>query len=590
MKFIEALQITQRGRETAAPFGVTLACGFTPLHLQTFLAAHLQQRLPDRRVEIKTGLYGDLPGTIETLAASATDAAAIAIEWADLDPRLQYREAGGWSPSDLVDILKVVEARARRLESAILSLPEALRVAISLPTLPLPPVFLTPGWQSSEAEFQIRQAAMALGRAVAARRNAAVLSAAGLDEASPPAGRLDLKSELFAGLPYSMAHADAIASALAALIQPAAPKKGLITDLDDTLWKGIVGDVGTDGVSWDLASHSQIHGLYQQVLRALAAQGALIGVASKNDAEVVDQVFARPDMRLPKDSVFPLEVHWNAKSGSVARILKAWNIGADSVVYVDDSPMELAEVEQAHPGIHCVRFPTDDYAGAARFLSSLRSLFGKARLTEEDALRLNSLRQGAAFQQLAEDGAGAPEDFLAQMEARITVDFERAAADPRVLELVNKTNQFNLNGLRYSEADWRKEVAQAGAFVASIGYEDKFGPLGKIAVIRGRQQGSSLTVGTWVMSCRAFARRVEHQCVRILFDRFSAARIEFEFSPTAKNGPLQEFFAKILDEKTDGRASITREAFESKCPPLHHTLKESTSPQPELVPEPSSQR
>ena len=576
MKFTEALGIFQRRPADAVKFPVALACGFTPLHLRTFLGAHLQSAMPDRRVEIETGLFGDIAGTIEALAQSQASshpsAAAIAIEWADLDPRLGYRHTGGWGPSDLADIVGAAASALERLERGIRNVPDTPRVAVSLPTLPLPPVFYTPVWQSAEPELGLEEAVTSMGRRIARLPNAAIVNARRLGEKSPPASRLDLKSELLAGLPYTMAHADAVGQALANLIQPAAPKKGLITDLDDTLWSGILGDTGVEQIAWDLASHSQMHGLYQQLLRALAEQGALIGVASKNDPQMVDKAFERPDMLLPRDKVFPLDVNWGAKSASVARILRTWNIGADSVVFVDDSPMELAEVERAHPGIHCVRFPKDDYAAAASFLSELRGWFGKARVTEEDALRLESIRQGAELQRIVEGGSSAPEAFLAGMRARMTVDFASARKDPRVLELVNKTNQFNLNGVRFTEADWRGELAREGAFVASVAYEDRFGPLGKIAVIRGREDGATPRIGAWVMSCRAFARRVEHQCIRLLFERFAADAIHFDFVPTPKNGPLQEFFTSLIGEKPPGPFCLRRETFESKCPALYQNL------------------
>jgi FkbH-like protein len=300
----------------------------------------------------------------------------------------------------------------------------------------------------------------------------------------------------------------------------------------------------------------------------LADGGALVGIASKNDPEVVSKAFERADILLPASKIFPIEVHWHAKSGSVERILKTWNIGADSVVFVDDSPMELAEVATAHPGIECVLFPKNDYAAAAPFLRRLRDLFGKALVTEEDALRLDSIRQGAAFHQIVEEGGSAPEAFLEKMNAHITFDFRGALGDSRVLELVNKTNQFNLNGVRYTEADWMNGADRD--FVASVAYDDKFGPLGKIAVIRGRYEDGALHVATWVMSCRAFARRIEHQCLRVLLDKYpEAAVIRFNFKATAKNGPVREFFANVAvgDENT-----LTRADFEENCPALYHQV------------------
>ncbi len=227
MKFVEALRIAKDQPTGAAPFRVALACGFTPLHLQTFLAAHVQRRLPDRKVEVSTGLFGGLPEAVESWAKSPGDAAAIALEWADLDLRLQYRQLGGWSPADLSDIVKVVESQARRLEGAIRNLPAALRVALSLPTLPLPPAFFTPGCQASEAELSLRQAVMDLGRAAASRTSVAVVSAQHLDRLSLPGARFDLRGELLTGLPYTMEHADAVGAAMAELLLPPPPKNVL---------------------------------------------------------------------------------------------------------------------------------------------------------------------------------------------------------------------------------------------------------------------------------------------------------------------------------------------------------------------------
>ena len=141
---------------------------------------------------------------------------------------------------------------------------------------------------------------------------------------------------------------------MARLLAPPAPRKGIVTDLDDTLWSGLAGEIGPEGVSWDLASHSQLHGLYQKLLAALAEEGVLIGVASKNDPAVVERTFEREDLLLRADRIFPVEAHWGAKSGSIERILRTWNISADSVVFVDDSAMELAEVAAAHPGMECL--------------------------------------------------------------------------------------------------------------------------------------------------------------------------------------------------------------------------------------------
>jgi FkbH-like protein len=573
VKITEALKITQSVPPDARPFAVTLACGFTPLHLQTFLTAHLQQALADRKVTICSGLYGDLVGTIEAIADSALpDGLVIALEWADLDARLDYRSAGSWGRNAAKDIVFSAKSVLDRLTAGLARIPAGPRVALSLPTLPLPPLFHTAGWQASAHELTLQSDLARFAADLAQDGRVAIINAQRLAEESPAAERLDLKSDLYTGLPYTIQHADRLASQLALMLAPPATKKGIISDLDDTLWSGIVGEVGPDAVSWDLASHTQLHGLYQKLLSSLADCGTLVAVASKNDPAVVEKAFQRQDLLLRREQVFPIEVHWNAKSVSVGRILETWNIGADSVIFVDDSPMELAEVAAAHPGIECVLFPKDDYGACLKLMRHLRDRCGKERISADDSMRLESIRQGAAFREQAAGGA-APEIFLQQIDAVVTFDFA-AAGETRVLELINKTNQFNLNGRRYTEPDWRKLLARPGALLVAVSYEDKFGPLGTIAVVEGEMQGDSFNVEVWVMSCRAFARRIEQQTLKMLFETTGARKIAFDFAPTAKNGPSRDFFAGLLGDEPTRAFRLTRSQFEEKCPALYHEVRE----------------
>jgi FkbH-like protein len=569
----EALKITQSAPRDAKPFTVTLACGFTPLHLQTFLAAHLQQALPDRKVTIATGLYGDLMGTLErATAGDLPDGVVIVLEWADFDPRLDFRSAGTWGWDALSDIVASVGAAVELLSLALERIPAESRIAVSLPTLPLPPLFHTPGWQTGDHEASLQADVSRFAAALAEDGRVALINLQRLAEESPAAERLDLKGHLFTGFPYTAQHADKLAGQLARTLVPPAPKKGIISDLDDTLWSGIVGEVGPEAVTWDLMSHTQLHGLYQKLLASLAESGTLIAVASKNDPAAVQKAFERSDLLLKPEHIFPIEVHWNPKSGSVGRILQTWNIGADSVIFVDDSPMELAEVAAAHPGIECVLFPKDDYNACLKMMRHLRDRCGKEHVTQDDAVRLDSIRKSTAFREQAAGGA-APENFLQQLGAVVTFDFA-AGEQPRVLELVNKTNQFNLNGRRYTEADWRKALASAGAICVAVSYEDKFGPLGTIAVTLGHQHHDRLEVEAWVMSCRAFARRIEHQMLKILFGGTGVSQIAFDFTATQKNGPLCEFFAALLGAEPQSGFTLTRSQFESNCPALYHEVRE----------------
>jgi len=573
MKLVEALKILRDNPPTGSEnHNVFLACGFTPLHLQTFLGAYLRRLFPDRRISIHTGLFSDCLGNLERLPKSPLDAVAVVLEWDDLDPRLGLRQLGGWGPGIHSDILTNVENRLDRFFKAIVDAADEYPVALCSPTLPLPPISFQPRWQDGAFELELHDSLGRFSATIARIRGVRVASRQRLEEESPASERRDIKSELTTGFPYRLAHASTVAGFLARLICPPAPKKGLITDLDDTLWHGILGEVGIRGITWDLDHHSLIHGLYQQVLGSLAETGVLIAAASKNNRETVDQAIQREDLVIPGRYLFPVEAHWGPKSDSVGRILRTWNIAADSVVFVDDSPLELAEVKAAYPDIECLRFPTHDYREAYAFLGELRDLLGKETIVAEDSIRRESLRRSALFHEGDSASLTPSMGFLKDVEAELSLDFAKDPEDPRAFELINKTNQFNLNGRRYSQGRWRDYLRQLDTFLLRVAYRDKFGPLGTIAVLAGRRQPEALQIDFWVMSCRAFSRRIEHRCLEQLFEQLEVERIAFDYQPTQRNGPLQDFFSSLLDGVPQPGFQLTRDRFKARCPALFHRL------------------
>jgi FkbH-like protein len=574
MKLIEALETIKQSARQSSVFEVQLACGFTPLHFLTFLIAHLQRHFPDQKVVIRTGLFGDLQGNLERVEKETPGNVVVVLEWEDLDPRLGIRRLGGWGPRQLPDIVRSAENQAVRLADTLERLSRRSIVALALPTLPLPPAAFVPGWQSSSFESDLLAMSASLAARLSRLAGIRVVSSQRLQQISAPGSRFDVKSDLHAGFPYSLSHADALAGLTANLIRNPLPKKGLITDLDDTLWQGILGEVNVEGIAWSLEHSAQKNGLYQQLLASLAEAGTLIAVASKNDPALVEQAFREARPMLPRERIFPLEANWGPKSVSVSRILKAWNIGADSVVFIDDSPLDLAEVKTAHPEIECLAFPRDDDAAAYRLLENLRDLFGKQSISAEDEIRLASLRSSQAAAEVSTLQGASPEQFLQEAGGKLSLSFSKLPPDPRALDLLNKTNQFNLNGRRHTEASWSDYRNDSKVFLLVASYEDKFGPLGKIAVLAGRREGNRLSVDHWVMSCRAFSRRIEHGCLLHLFQKFGAEEVSFDFSATPRNGPLQDFFMAILGAAPRKDFSISRQSLLEKCPPVYLRIQE----------------
>jgi len=196
-------------------------------------------------------------------------------------------------------------------------------------------------------------------------------------------------------------------------------------------------------------------------------------------------------------------------------------------------------------------------------------------ISETDRLRVASLRNRAS---IADVPIGvATDDFLNGIGAVLTLDYRKTASDSRPLDLVNKTNQFNLNGRRYTDQDWHAHLARDSTFLLRVSYRDKFGPLGEIAALTGRAEPAGVHVDSWVLSCRAFARRVEHQCLSRLFARFGVDSLTIDYQPTERNGPFQEFLGTFGPVEELGQPpTLARKRFEVACPRLYHEVREIT--------------
>lgn len=575
MKLLEALEVLKKNDvETTSGREISLLCGFSPLHLQTFLEAHLRVQFSASHIEIKTGLYGDLAGNLERLQPEGLAVACVVIEWADLDPRLGIRSLGSWRTGDIPDLVESARRQSERLAQLIRRVAERTPLYVTMPTLPLPPLFFTGTSQAHKDEYTLREVAASLAVSILNCGQVKLINPQRLDEVSPFGQRFNPKAEISSGFPYSLEHASKLAEMFTLLIKDEQPRKGLITDLDDTLWAGILGEVGVEGISWDTGSVAHSHGLYQQFLSSLSSAGVLLAVASKNDLGLVEKALARNDILLPRDNVFPVEAHWGPKSESVARILKAWNIAPDDVVFIDDSPLEVAEVQSSFARMECILFPKGDSAGIWELLKQLRDRFGKSTLSSEDEIRLRSIRNSEGFRDVDQPLGIRADNFLRDAEATITFSSKLDGGDTRAFELINKTNQFNLNGGRLDQSEWRNFLQSPGAFILTVTYKDKYGPLGKIAVVMGKYDGLRLHVESWVMSCRAFSRQIEYQCIKHLFDKYGVDEIVFDYRQTPRNGPIRALFEEFLGTPPTPHFSLRNPVFQANSPALFHRVIE----------------
>jgi FkbH-like protein len=326
-----------------------------------------------------------------------------------------------------------------------------------------------------------------------------------------------------------------------------APKKVLVLDLDNTLWGGVVADDGLEGIELgDTSPRGEAFKAFQKYIVSLKQRGVLLAVCSKNDhAKAAEPFEKHPDMVLKMEDIVCFKANWEPKSENIRAMAPELNLGLDSFVFVDDNPAEIEIVRQFAPEVTTILLGPDPSDYVAQ-LADCR-LFEPKNITGEDAERTSQYRSDAQRKALAAtvtDMAAYLESL--QMEAVIS---EFTPVDvPRLSQLINKSNQFNLTTRRRSEAEVTAVMNDAGFIGYSVRLKDRFGDHGLIGIVIGEQAGETMRVDTWLMSCRVLKRQVEEETLNELA-RLAAARgctrLEGIYLPTAKNEMVRDFYGRM---------------------------------------------
>jgi len=352
-----------------------------------------------------------------------------------------------------------------------------------------------------------------------------------------PAETFSLATYLGSGCPVGGAHLGQVALQLvaAALDVATAPKKVLVTDFDEVLWSGVLAEEGVDGIVMGPEGKGYRHFIYQSLLLRLRREGVLIAGVTRNSPEIVAEVFARGGMPLRESDFVAILASYGAKSAQISQLGERLNLGLDSFVFVDDNPIEVSEVSSQLPHVLVRRFPDRDEL-LPELVAGLVADFHRDVLTREDRDRTELYRrrlEGIAPSQLrGADLSG----FLRDLGMTLTIQ-ERSTGDrSRVVQLINKTNQFNLNGRRLDDADIAAVLAAGGRlFGASL--SDRSGSHGEILACLVDAGG---TMRSFVMSCRVFQRRVEYAFMTWLCSQPDPPS-RLEFTETPRNEPFRMF-------------------------------------------------
>jgi len=324
-----------------------------------------------------------------------------------------------------------------------------------------------------------------------------------------------------------------------------ATKKVLICDCDNTLWGGVIGEDGIDGISLGESSASgKIFLEVHYAIKALISTGVLFCLCSKNNPEDIDKVFEKHDDMILKNSDISIKkVNWKSKSENISEISRELNLGLDSMIFLDDSDYEIDMVNQALPMVKTFKVP-QNINHYLDLINSISSYFYTASLTEEDKGRSN-LYQSEQLRSEHKVNFKDISEYLSSLDIKVKVRKNNSHNVRRISQLTQKTNQFNLTTKRYTEVEILNFIRANDSEVYSLEVFDKFGEYGLVGVAILKNRKEEKNIDTFLLSCRAIGRNVEYVFLREILKDINKTNnkiITSSYIPTQKNKIVSEFY------------------------------------------------
>jgi FkbH-like protein len=347
---------------------------------------------------------------------------------------------------------------------------------------------------------------------------------------------INLQNELVMRMPYTRHVLPDLINEYAKVIRErfVARKKVVVLDADNTLWGGVVGEDGIDGISVDTEFPGIVYRRFQQDLVNIAKSGILLALVSKNNEADVKQAFDQLDMPLKWSQFVSTRVNWHPKSENIAAIAKELSIGLESMVFIDDNSFEIEQVRGALPMVDCYEFDARQVDSALSLLSRISDL-NTWSLTAEDLAKTEQYQQKSQ-REASSVAAITLDDYIQSLEIRIEVGINRVAQIQRITQLTNKTNQFNLTTKRFTEAEMIKAMQEGQVFDFRV--IDKFGDMGivGVSIVRNGE------VEAFLMSCRALGRKIENEMLDFVLSKATDYPLTATYCKTMKNELVSGFY------------------------------------------------
>ena len=524
LSFLDALKILKDGENYQSKL-LKLISSFNTVQLEHFIKAYAKIQSID--LEISTIPFGTLRQSV--ISNNADEDSILLLTPADFSPSLDWRTGFPKRHMSIKSILDEISSFKKLIERS------SFREIFFLP-ISLPPLF---GYSKENiaVELNIKNIAIELGALV-------------LNDSY-----FSLDTYLTSGCAISGSSLSAVAYDISnkIFLRKIEKKKIVVTDLDNTLWNGVLGEDGLDGIQASSDGSGFHHFIYQTYLKKLKEAGTLLSVCSKNDEDLVKKAFDGNDFILGLNDFVSIQASYNPKSLQIKELAKTLNLGLEAFVFIDDNPVEINEVQSSLPEVTCILFSVESSKYINMF-QQLSLLLYNNNPTKEDKNRTKLYRNMKRTVDVIEGESGDLSLFLKSLEMNLIISKKNTINDgDRAIQLINKTNQFNLNGLRRSTEEI-VDIIENGGLLFTASLSDINGDHGEILSLL---IDSNNVVQSFVMSCRVFQRKAEFLFLSVLLERY-LDEIKFNYIETERNSPVKLFFNKFKNINTSKEITLSK--------------------------------
>ncbi len=546
----------------AADITIGLAASFTLEPLEPFLGAYLLGK--NLEPEFSVAPFGQLQQLCINHKHAVGDTNAIVMLW-----RIEDMFAAKLAATlDAADALPALLDDIRQFAASVSQLRRNFSGTLIVSTPPFPSL---PGFSAFELASPAMQvytaAAQTWAQEMAKVDRLRVLDLQALLIEHGARHAHDARKWQLYRQPYTETFWQAIGTQIGRIIaaEKTSPKKCIVLDLDNTIWGGVIGEDGLGGIALGDEFPGRAFRDFQRYLMHLKSKGVMLAVASKNNPADAFEVFDKHDaMVLNRRDIVGFEIHWESKVDSIKRIAAKLNIGLDAIVFVDDNPKEIGEVQERLPTVSCLLVP-EELADLPALLANT-DLFDTLQVTDEDRKRTDMMAADQQRSQIQETLS--EEDFRKSLQLKIDVFTAEKQHLARITQLVNKTNQFNLTTIRRTQDEIEKLSASPDAVVLGMNISDKYGDYGLVGAAILKKNGATADIDTLLMSCRVLGRGAEETFIAQLAAAavsLGCTALRGKYVPTAKNEMVKDLYPH-LKFAGDGDGWLLKTADAPKIP------------------------